>query len=73
MKYWLMEGVDGFILSRPELLVEGAADDAEGWHHQAASAEFVAAVRGAFDEVAADTGKASLFLFFGSAFSEPKV
>lgn len=58
MTYWLMEeGIDGFVVSSPELFVEGASSDSAGFIHQPESAEFVQALRAAFDGVAADTGK----------------
>lgn len=58
LKYWLMEeGIDGFIISKPELFVEGADSDLAGFSHQPESAEIVHAMRAAFDEVASDTGK----------------
>ena len=51
------EGIDGFVVSSPELFVEGASSDSAGFIHQPESAEFVQALRAAFDGVAADTGK----------------
>ena len=53
MAFWLREeGVDGFLVSGAELFVEDAGNS-----YQAASAEFVSALRTAFDEVATETGK----------------
>ena len=51
------EGIDGFVVSSPELLVEGATSDPAGFKNQPESVEFVQALRAAFDGVAGDTGK----------------